>query len=86
MIIQYIQRMIGNFYNFIWEYSNIVPMRTAIEGVGIIENAYLELPSTYSLPPLRNWRELSISELQFTYKDAHKRSHTLADVSMSIHA
>ena len=86
IIIQYVQRMINNFYNFIWQYSNIVPMVTAIEGAAVIHTAYSELPEVYSLPPLRHWKTIAINDLQFTYKDMHTHSHTLDHISMQIHA
>ena len=84
MIFQYMQEVSNSFYNFAWQYSASVQNNANTMAVEDIIAKYKDLPAVMQLPPLKDRTDIRIENLSFTYKDAHKRSHTLHDVSMSI--
>lgn len=84
MIFQYMQEVSNSFYNFAWQYSASVQNNANTMAVEDIITKYKNLPAVMQLPPLQNRDSIAIRNLSFTYKDAHKRSHTLRDVNMNI--
>ncbi|MBP6911459.1 ABC transporter ATP-binding protein/permease [Patescibacteria group bacterium] len=86
MIIQYMQQVSDMFYNVAWQYSASVQNYTNTLAVEDIISKYKSLPETLRLPPLKNRKTIAINELSFTYKDAHKRSHTLQNIDLTLHA
>lgn len=74
------------FYDFAWQYSEVVQCNAYTLAVEDIINEYKNLPAAYNLPPLKNRKTIVINGLHFTYRDAHKRSHTLHDIDLTLHA
>lgn len=86
MIFQYMQEVENAFYEFAWQYAVTVQNNVNVMAVDDIIQEYEHLPEAYQLPPLKNRKTIAIKGLHFTYKDAHKRSHTLHDIDLTLHA
>lgn len=85
MLFQYMQQASGTFYNITWQYSELVQSKANIGAVDDILKNYKRLTPSYKLPPIKNRKQITIKDLQFTYKDTHQQSHTLTDINMSFH-
>lgn len=86
MIFQYMQELSNTFYNFAWQYSGAVQANANTKAVEDIIAEYKKIPAVLHLPPLQNRKIIAIHGLNFTYKDSHKRLHTIDSLDMTLHA
>lgn len=79
------QEVSNSFYNFAWQYSAVVQSHANVQAAEDIIQEYVSLPAVNTLAPLKNRKNIAIRGLKFTYKDSHKRSHTLEHIDMTLH-
>lgn len=60
MIFQYMQEVSMSFYNFAWQYSAVVQSNANVQAAQDIIDEYTHLPKAYSLPALRNRKQIAI--------------------------
>lgn len=83
-LFEYLRRIGQSFFDFAGLYGTIVRQAADVESADTIFAAHVESEgeSTDLLPS--DWKEISISELNFRYCDERKRSHHLKDVSLRL--
>ena len=86
MLFQYIMRMSDSFYNFAWQYSQVVQNRINAQTVDHIVASYNELVKKHNVPHFRNRSHIDIAHLSFSYRQDGKAKEVLNDISMHIHA
>jgi ATP-binding cassette, subfamily B, bacterial len=85
----YLERIGHNFYQFAWKYSKIVEQDASVASANNIFEAYAKLggkvdENELRVPELRNWDELEVRGLHFTYEDEQKVKHQIKDVNLTI--
>jgi ATP-binding cassette, subfamily B, bacterial len=88
VLYQYLQNVGGTFYNFAWQYGEMVRLNTAMEAAEIINDAFgaVEKKKKFDLP--KKWKTLLIKNLSFVYEDAEseqkKRESHIENISLKI--
>ena len=83
-IYAYMDRIGHNFYQFAWRYSQIVEQDAAVASSENIFEDYEKLRSDVEAQAPRDWKEIRIEGLHFTYEDEKKVKHQIKDVSLTI--
>lgn len=65
----YVQRINGLFYRFAYKYGEIVKQKTDVHNSEILSNEFRKKKSVKQVSLDRDWNELQVSGLQFTYPD-----------------
>jgi ATP-binding cassette, subfamily B, bacterial len=70
VLYQYLQNVGGTFYNFAWQYGEMVRLNTAVNSAEIINDSfgYVQKREKKHLP--EKWKTLLIKNLSFAYEDA----------------
>ena len=81
MLFQYLERFSGTFFNFAWQYENIVKMDTSYSGIRyILDEDKLHLIDRKDKIS-KDWKNISIEKLNFKYSKKQKKL-TLKDISL----
>lgn len=84
MLYEYLQRIGGAFYTFAWKYSQIVEQYARLKSVFPILEAEKASPHrNCHIHP--DWKKIEIRNLSFSYKDQAAETHSLRDVSVTLH-
>jgi len=83
-IYAYMDRIGHNFYQFAWRYSEIVEQNAAVSSSENIFDDYERLRRKVCAPAPKNWQEIRIEGLHFTYEDEKKEKHQIKDVDLVI--
>ncbi len=86
MLFQYIMRMSDSFYNFAWQYSQVVQNRINAQTVDHIIASYNEIVKKRHLPSHRSRWQIDISHLSFSYSQDGKPKQVLKEIALKINA
>jgi len=88
VLYQYLQNVGGTFYNFAWQYGEMVRLNTAMEAAEIINEAFGNVGKKKKFDLPKKWETLLIKNLSFVYEDAEseqkKRESHIENVSLKI--
>ncbi len=84
-LFEYLRRIGGSFFDFAGKYSSIVRYAADVQSADAIHNSYKHIrrASQQSFLP-KDWKELKINDLSFTYEDQENRVHHLKNVSIDL--
>lgn len=83
MLYEYLQKIGGAFFTFAWKYSQTVQQYADLKAVQpILDAAPADYGTGRGLP--QHWKSLSISNLNFVYKDEEQRDHHLHDIAITL--
>lgn len=86
MLMQYLHKIEGSFYNLAWQYGQLVRGKSSVYSVNNIEDAYHELVEDKKVYHLKsNWKEVAIKDLSFRYDDLEpEKDDNLKKVSVKL--
>jgi len=82
MVYQYAQQAGGVVGNMAGNYQDFVNYQIDLAGIDEIAAASALLPAPASIP--RDWREIGVGELSFSYADPRSEHATLADIALTL--
>ncbi|MEQ1849534.1 MAG: ABC transporter ATP-binding protein [Candidatus Peribacteraceae bacterium] len=83
MLYDYLQKIGASFYTFAWKYGEMVEQSADLRSIQPILLADRSLPHDHCQLP-KDWKEIEIRSLNFTYRDEEKRSHHLQDIHITL--
>lgn len=80
---QYLERYVTQFFNFTWQYGEIVEKYTDFRSVFPISDAYADyVQKNTSLLGKKNWKQLRLEGVHFSFNDSAPGSAGLKDISL----
>jgi ABC-type multidrug transport system fused ATPase/permease subunit len=84
MVYQYLRKLSEIAVGFAQNYELIIRWRTDYDAVRYIHSAHDELPPRPNVDDIRNWQNICIENLRFSYEDREHNLHHLRDISIRI--
>lgn len=85
MLWQYIEKMKMAFENFTRQRGELMQLSANFDTIDDIETAYQEQTVNESLHAWQDTTPIHIRHLHFSYKDQHKQTRVLHDISLNLH-
>jgi len=80
----YLDKIGNNFYQFAWKYSQIVEQDASVASAENIFKSYARLGEKVNAKAPKDWREIRMEKLHFTYQDEEKVEHQIEDIALTI--
>ena len=80
----YLERISSSFYNFAWQYGEIIEQASAVQASQNITTDFKShyKPTSFKLPS--GWHAISIKNLHFTYLDEEKHRHHVDNLNLTL--
>lgn len=80
----YVNKISGVFFNFAWQYSHIVRQRTSVANAEELSKEFREIARRREICLPEDWKELRVSNLNFSYHTNESDEMHLDNIEMTI--
>ena len=85
ILYQYLERFIEQFFQFTWQYGEIVQYNVDVESLNPIAKDHKRLVKKEdNLPQHTKWKSIQIQQLQFSHESQEDHLHTLKHISLHL--